>query len=654
MTRWNIANIFFVGVSGQRRDVTLEPGAVNIITGASGTGKSTLIKAIDYCLGSSKCELPAHVRRRSVAVGVKWVSSEAEMIIGRVIPPVGRATSTHMFAAAGRNLPLPASLDVFDGATTLDAGKAFIERAFGIGDLTGETEPGISDRGRATVRLVTPYLFVTKEVIDSESVLLHGLEKADKARDIIAAMPYFLRATDEASAIDERRLRQLQRALDREETKARSRAAADSMLKQRATSLLAEAHRIGIGAAPSPDSSEGELLAELQVVANTQLEANAYPTEGELAALHGSRRGILSQLEAARRQSRATRTALREATGFEGAVVRQREKLMLAEHLQLHEGSETCPVCEMPSERGRATAHALQATLTKVRAESAAVERVKPRLVEHDRELDEQIRSLNVDLRRVDDQIQTWLRQTEETRRLADLAQLRAHLLGRISFFLESSVDEPRQVTRDLNVLRAEIAELEARVDREAKKIKLQRAERKISQFASEVLARLPTVAPCVGSELEFSSREPEVAVIEAESGAVLRMPDVGSDQNYLAIHIALSFALQRYFESVNAPVPGVLVLDQISRPYFPASGEEEVDEAEIAGREEDEDVQAMRRHIDFLFTEVAQRTGLQVLLVEHAYFADDPRYVAATRERWTRTSGRALIPLDWPVRGDV
>jgi Protein of unknown function (DUF3732) len=346
-------------------------------------------------------------------------------------------------------------------------------------------------------------------------------------------------------------------------------------------------------------------------------------------ALHGSRRGILSQLEVARRQSPATRTALREATGFEGAVVRQLEKLMLAEHLRLHEGASICPVCQAPSERGRATAQALRATLTKVPAESAAVERVKPRLVEHDRELNEQIRGLNADLRRVDDQIRTWLRQTEETRRLADLAQLRAHLLDRTSFFLESSVDEPRQVTRDLNVLRAEIAELEARVDREAKKIKLQRAERKTSQFAAEALAKLPTVAPCVGSELEFSAREPEVAVIEAESGAVLQMPDVGSDQNYLTIHIALSFAVQRYFKSVNAPVPGALVLDQISRPDFPASGEEEVDEAEIAGREEDEDVQAMRLHADFLFTEAAQRTGLQVLLVEHAYFADDPRYAA-------------------------
>jgi hypothetical protein len=113
-----------------------------------------------------------------------------------------------------------------------------------------------------------------------------------------------------------------------------------------------------------------------------------------------------------------------------------------------------------------------------------------------------------------------------------------------------------------------------------------------------------------------------------------------------------LSFALQRYFEVSKSPVPGFLVFDQISRPYFPTRGEDE-DETEIKGREEDEDVQAMRKHIEFLFTETARRTGLQVLLIEHAYFADDPRYVAATRERWTRASRRALIPLDWPVRGD-
>jgi hypothetical protein len=64
--------------------------------------------------------------------------------------------------------------------------------------------------------------------------------------------------------------------------------------------------------------------------------------------------------------------------------------------------------------------------------------------------------------------------------------------------------------------------------------------------------------------------------------------------------------------------------------------------------------VVAMRKHIQFLFDETTRRPGLQVVLIEHAYFADDPRYVAATRHRWTRKSGDALIPLGWPSRPDA
>ena len=481
MTRWNIEAIVFIGVTGQTRTVSFIPDSLNIITGASGTGKSTLIKAIDYCLGSSKCELPAHVRRRSIAVGVKWVSDAAEMIIGRIIPPVGQSTSTRMFAAAGRKLTLPDSLDAFDGATTVDAAKAFIERAFGIGDL-GEDPDRADARGRATVRHVTPYLFVTKEVIYSESTLLHGLEKADKARDIVAAMPYFLRAIDEMSAIDERRLRQLQRALEKEEARERFRRNSETRLKQRATGLLEEARRLDLADPPSDGTSESALLEALRGVAATEMQASAYPNQSELGALNRQRREILAQLGTLRRQSQATHTALLEATGFRGAVARQRNKVDLAEHLDLDGIAQFCPVCSTPSDRGKEAASAIRETLAKIRAESVAVERVVPRLAEHDRALEGQIGQLNTELHRIDNQIQSWLRQNEETHRLVDLGQLRAHLLGRISFFLESSVDEPRQPTSDLEVLRDEIAELEARVDREAKEVNLRRAESKISQ----------------------------------------------------------------------------------------------------------------------------------------------------------------------------
>jgi len=650
MNRWNVSDIFFLSVHGLRRDVTLKPDEVNIITGASGTGKSTLIKAIDYCLGSSKCELPAHVRRRCVAVGVKWTSASGEFIVGRVVPPVGPGTSTRMYVVAGWNLALPRSLEEFQGATNLDAAKAFLEKTFGIGDRPGEPDAQGRVRGRATVRHVTPYMFVTKEVIYSETILLHGLEQPDEAPGIIETLPYFLRASDDATAIDERQLRGLQKKLERELAARSEAAAAGSALKDRAIALLGEANRAGFAAPPDASAGEAVLLTALRSAASENLGTAAYPSEGELAALHEERRDILMRLANARRRWQAARTAIQDVAGFAQAVSSQREKLQLAEHLRIDTSPSQCPLCDAKSETGARAAASLRVALDKIRNESAAVERVRPKLSEHDRTVTEEIDALNQRLRAVDVSIRSWLNQTEETKRLSDSAQLRAHLQGRISYFLETAVPDQTRDTSDLDVLRSQIAELEGRLDREARNIRLRHAENKISRFATACFTQLPTIEPCIGAELEFSAKKPEVVVIERDTDAVLRMPDVGSDQNYLAIHIALSFALQRFFAESQSPVPGFLVLDQVSRPYYPTNSES--DEAEIEG-EEDEDTVAMRRHVDFLFAETARQSGLQVLLIEHAYFRDDPRYVAATRERWTKASGKALIPLEWPTRPD-
>lgn len=350
----------------------------------------------------------------------------------------------------------------------------------------------------------------------------------------------------------------------------------------------------------------------------------------------------------------AAQTVINEVSGFEGTVRRQREKLQLASYLKLDHVGQVCPVCDQPSDAGANAVEAIRATLLKVSSESAAVDRVRPRLIDYDNTLQDKRAEINTQLRSVDDNIRTLLRQSEDARMFASLAHLRAHLLGRVSFFIETMSDEGRSEGKDLNVLRSQIRDLEGLVDRDARLVRLRRAERKISQYATEGFSNLPTIEPCVGSELDFSSSLPDVAVIEAGTSIVLHMSDIGSDQNYLAIHIALSFALQHFLGEEGSPVPGVLVFDQISRPYFPAKGEEQRDERTIqtAGDEaEDEDIRAMRRHVDFLFAETARQPDLQVILIEHAYFADDPRYVAATRERWTRASGRGLVPSDWPIR---
>ena len=670
INRWNVEKILFFGVDDAFREIELDPGKVNIITGASGTGKSAVIKALDYCLGSSKCELPVFVRRHCLAVGVKWVCGADELIVCRVVPPVGQKTSDYMYVTTGRGLGVPRTPAQFEGRTTVDAAKGVLESAFGIGDSEAPISIGHGGNDRASVRYVTPYLFVTKEVIDSETVLFHGLDDSKKAKGIIATLPYFLGVSSEASVAAERLLRQLRKTLETELARENSRRTGESLLKQRARILLEEARQIGLTTEVPKNGFETELLVLLRSAVVAESPELKYPDEGELASLHERRRVVLGELNQAKRKHRAVSMARVESQGFQGAIMGQSNRLLVAEHLNLADASEVCLICSAPTETGVVTAQALLKTIETIRSELSGVKRIVPQIDEQIAACEYQIQVLSNELRELDARIASNLAQLQNGKRLINLAQVQAYFRGKASYFLETVDDQLLRPAKDLGALQTEISTLETQIDNDSKRIRLKRAEAAVSRFASEAFAVLPKEQPCIDAELQFSAREPSVSVLEPGlDGAILNMSDVGSDQNYLAVHIALAFGLQRYFEKERLPVPGLLVLDQLSRPYFPNQKEEYaesripddnvIERSDEVGRDvisitsEDEDFLAMRRHIDFLFNEVKSRYGLQVLLLEHAYFVDDPRYVQATKQRWTRASGLALIPKEWKRRPD-
>lgn len=666
MKRWNIASIFFIGEEGAFRIITLDVGRVNVITGASGTGKSAVIKALDYCLGSSECQLPVYVRRRCVAVGVKWVRGEDEMIACRQVPLVGKSPNSYMYVTTGRNLKAPQTIQEFEGRGTVAVSKARLGSAFGIDSsaVVESERPEKESPDRPSVRQFTPYIFVTKEVIDSETVLLHGLDDNRKAQHIVSTMPYFLGAVTESTAAAERRLRQARRALEIDIAREEARVSKDSQVKQRSRVLLGEAQQLGLVESPPADADEPVLIDMLQRASSEIARPLQYPGADQLDGLQARRRDTLKELNQTRRKLRAIAIEEQESKDYESAVNTQHEKLLIAEHLHLLDVPTSCPICESRTDAGAVVAAAMRQSLVTIRAESSAVGRLRPRISGAAEQLSKRAGELSGVLRELDAGVSAALSQMAEARRHADLAQLQAFFRGKATYFLESVNDQLLRPAKDLTRQRDEIAELEGLADADNRKIRMRRAEDAVSRFASQIFSDLPKVEPCVGAELLFSAREPDVNIIETGvNGAVLSMADLGSDQNWLAVHVALSFGLQRHFEKERRPVPGVVVLDQLSRPYFPNQGRDDMadsedsgdvvdeslpDEVSIPG---DEDYMAMRQHIDFLFGEVEARSGLQVLLLEHAYFASDPRYVAATRERWTRASGRGLIPREWKLR---
>lgn len=666
MKRWNIESIFFIGEEDTFRIITLKPGCVNVITGASGTGKSAVIKALDYCLGSSECQLPVYVRRRCVAVGVKWVRGEDEMISCRQVPQVGKLPNSSMYVTTGRCLEIPRAVSAFEGRGTVAVSKARLGAAFGISEssVAEQDLPGKEYSERPSIRQFTPYVFVTKEVIDSETVLLHGLDDNRKAHHIIATMPYFLGAVTESTVAAERRLRQVRRALEIDIAREDARRAKDTQVKQRARVLLGEAQQLGLIGSLPPDADEGILVSLLQEASSQIVRPLQYPGADQLDGLQEQRRETLKELSQTKRKLRAIAIEEQESIDYESAVSTQHEKLRIAEHLHLLDVPSSCPICDSHTAAGTAVANAIKQSLIKIRAESSAVGRLRPQLSDAANQMSRRVAELSSRLRELDAGVSSALNQIAEAKRHADLAQLQAFFRGKATYFLETVNDQLLRPAKDLSKQRDEILELESLVDADNRKIRMRRAEDTISRFASEIFSKLPKVEPCVDAELLFSAREPQVNVIEAGiNGAVLSMADLGSDQNWLAVHVALVFGLQRHFEKERRPVPGVVVLDQLSRPYFPNQERDGVDEfddlteaivenlPDEVSIQGDEDYLAMRQHIDFLFDEVAARNGLQVLLLEHAYFASDPRYVKATRERWTRASGEGLIPRKWKLR---
>lgn len=673
MTRWNIASIFFIGEEGTFRIIDLDPGRVNVITGASGTGKSAVIKVLDYCLGSSKCQLPVYVRRRCVAVGVKWIKGQDEMISCRQVPFVGKSPNAYMFVTTGRNLSVPRSVEQFEGRGSIEASKARLGQAFGIdGPPRAESAPHEREsRDRPTVRQFTPYVFVTKEVIDSETVLLHGLDDSRKAPLIISTMPYFLGVVTESTVAAERRLRQARRALEIDISREEARRTKDSLVKQRVRVLLSEAQQLGLVEGPPDAADEALLLDTLRMAISPSAHAQQYPSADQLDNLQEQRQATLKELNQTKRKLRSMTVTAQESQDYETAVTSQREKLRIAEHLHLLEAPTACPVCESHTETGARFALAIQRSLESIRFETSAIGHLRPQISAAIEQLSERVEKLSGLLREIDASIASTLSQIAEAKHFTDLAQMHAYFRGKASYFLETIDDQLHRTEKDLTQQQAEIAELEALVDADNRRIRMRLTEEAVSRFASEAFSKLPKVEPCVDAELVFSAREPQVNLIEAPEGTVLSMADLGSDQNWLAVHVALAFGLQRYFEKECRPVPGVIVMDQLSRPYFPNQREEmhdsddedtdDSDELDLSAEDDrpdevsvgadDDDYLAMRQHIDFLFEEVAARSGLQVLLLEHAYFPHDQRYVAATKERWTRASGKGLIPRDWKRR---
>lgn len=647
MSRWNIAALYLFSRDGRRRDLPFWTDGVSIITGESGTGKSAIWKLIDYCLGSSKCRVPNLITDRCSAFGVHWVSEDLHLLTFRLSPKPEQATSTTMYVTYGRDLAPSNSVDQLQGRMNVRDGKAFIESAFGIGDVKQDGTDKEATRRRISVRHTPPYLFLPGQILMSETVLFHGTDEKEKADAVQRTIQYFLRVVDEQTLALESQIRQSRRALEIATRRERAADAATDWFEEDARRLLAEAEQAGIASAGTSDADYP--ISDLRMLLDWSPQEVPQVGEHELADAYRDQEIAIEHIRYLDRQRRAARRFAEESQEYAATVERQRESLGVVELLDEHSLTHECPVCGTQVDETSDTLQSVRAAYSRLKEQGDAGRRRAPQLEGVIEQLNGQIGDAREHKRQIDARLNQLVGESDSAQRIRDYNQRAARIIGRISYFLDS-YDKANQAQDERKS--AEITErletLESQWSQEARERERSTAEQLLSDHMTNIIATLPVEEPLEGARVYISLTQLNLW-IKTQQGRTVPLDGIGSDENYMALHIALLVAVHRVASERNAPIPGVLVVDQVSRPYFPAE-ETKGRELEFGVDAPDKETFSLRKHIEFLFNEVGHTDEFQIILLEHAYFSGDPRYVEAVVERWTSTSGLKLVPPNWPA----
>lgn len=642
-----ILDIALYSHDGRKRVLSLRPGKVNIITGASQTGKSALSDIIDYCFGSGECRVAHGPLRLCVAwYGLRLQLASGQAFVARRCPPPRAQSSTEYFIATGRTVKVPEASELRP-TTNLDGATTTLTSWVGIRDnlhepVAGQRRPALS----ATVRHAVALCLQQQDEIISKRHLFHGTTDNWAAQALKDTLPYFLGAVDDDHVRKQselRRLREQQRAVER-------RLAEIAALRgdgaTKADALLAQARDAGL--TQEVTSTWAGAVAALREVLSTPLAIVdvRLPDGAEFARLSTERAELLQTQRRIRGDIDAARAFSKDEKGFSHEIKEQKARLAT---IGIFEGSEPghmCPLCAQDLPKGAAPPQvaALEGALTEVASRLESVARVEPHL-------ENAIGALELRLQDVQQSLTRNRTQMEAVRTAnaalsgahADSAK-KAHVLGRLSLYLESMPDVPdtKELEGQAESLRAKCKQLEEELSDE-------RVQEQLASIASLLSERLTTWARELRLEhSEFPMRldlKKLTLVADTPDGAI-PMSRIGSGENGVGFHLIAHLALHQWFVQRSRPVPHFIFFDQPSQVYFPA--DKDIDGS--MGLVPDDDRHRVRQMFRLIFDAVqAVAPGLQVILIEHADLNED-WYRDAIVERWR--GGKKLVPEDWPRAG--
>ena len=640
-----IRSISIFSRDGERRDVNFRLGALNIVTGASKTGKSALLDIVDYCWGRDECTVPEGEIRKGVSWFAVHFDNDGEgILIARKNPgPAGRANDEIYFARGVDELPSDAS--DFHKNITSDSLKTQLSATLGISENLHVPEEGSTRHPlEASSRHAILFCLQAQDEIANRRLLFHRQGEQFLPQATRDVLPYFLGAVDEDHFFALKRYQDARTRLRRLEREYAEAQAITRDASKAARGLLDEARRTGLTAPDARPEDASDVFALLTEATGPKpiTFSTLDDPEADLTALDERRRSFLRQHQDLRDEIADVERLSREASEFEVEGREQEARLasigLIADTNE--NAGESCPLCESQLAVSVPTVTEIRASLANVQTQLRSVRRDAPRLQERLAGLASQREDLNEKLRDV---------QTDIARRIQDNERLRleqhqfaeqARVAGRIAYYLEKvvTVAEDSDLPRKLDQLRAEIMELESVLDDDAAQERLMTALNLVGRDLTDFALQLGLEHGENPLRLDLK----RLTVVADTDDGPLSLAQMGSGENWVGYHVAAHLSLHKLFYRRRRPVPGFLMLDQPSQAHYPPDRDQD-------GRMDglpDEDQAAVRQLFRLLHRYCGELApDMQIIVTDHVELLEE-WFTDSMAERWR--DGIAFIPQSW------
>ena len=392
-----ILDIVLYGDENRIRRLTLKPGQLNIITGASKTGKSALSNIVAYCLGEDRFLVPAGVITNCVRwYGLRLQFSSTQVFIARRAPDVTERISGAVHLSSGAELDIPTA-DLLNKNTNTNDMREKLARLLHI-----EPNLHIPDEGETRLPLEAKishaliFNFQQQGEIANRDFLFHHQGEQFRPQAIKDTLPYFLGAVREGHLAKVQELRRARRDIARAEKQKNELDNINGEGISRGLSLLAEAQEAGIITLEAQPSDLDSLKKAMsKVIQWNPKELPAVPGDA-LTRLQEERSVLLSDYRKLRDRIKAAKHCAEGQATFEFEAREQQVRLQTISLYQ-NPTSDTsiCPICQSVLEVPPPVASDFQAALDKISSQLSNVSTENPRLREQIELMENQMREVS-------------------------------------------------------------------------------------------------------------------------------------------------------------------------------------------------------------------------------------------------------------------